>query len=332
MYAVGGRTVRVQPLRHTVELSVACVTAGFTTPGVSVQLARRTARAGERDPRGSAATTTTAAAAATRTSSTSGIRIPVNGTDGGAERKAPARELAELLHIGTYAQRPELYDVVYSFKDYAAECERIEAIVAEHAPGARTLLDVACGTGKHLEQLRVSFDCEGTDIDEGLLDVARNRLPDVPLHHGDMRDLDLGRQFDVVTCLFSAIGLVGDPDGLAAAARAFTRHMRPHGLALVEPWLTPDVWMVDRPHLLTYEEPELVLARATVSGLRDERISTTEMHYVVATPAGVEHFVEHHDLYLFTTDEMRAAFGAAGLEADYDPDGLTGRGLWICAR
>jgi hypothetical protein len=147
-----------------------------------------------------------------------------------------------------------------------------------------------------------------------------------------MRDLDLGRQFDVVTCLFSAIGFVGSPDGLAGAARTFARHLRPGGLALVEPWLTPDVWVSDRPHLLTYEEPELVLARATVSGLRDERISTTEMHYVVATPAGVEHFVEHHDLYLFTTDEMRAAFEAAGLSVDYDSEGLIGRGLWICSR
>jgi hypothetical protein len=75
-----------------------------------------------------------------------------------------------------------------------------------------------------------------------------------------------------------------------------------------------------------------VLARATVSGLRDERISTTEMHYLVATPAGVEHFVEDHELYLFTTDEMRAAFEAAGLGVDYDADGLIGRGLWICSR
>ena len=59
-----------------------------------------------------------------------------------------------------------------------------------------------------------------------------------------------------------------------------------------------------------------MLARATLSGLRDERISTTDMHYVVATPAGVEHFVEHHELYLFTNDEMRSAFEAAGLTVE----------------
>jgi SAM-dependent methyltransferase len=241
-------------------------------------------------------------------------------------------EIVTLTLQMPYTSRPELYDVEYSFKDYAGEAATLERIVRERRPAARTLLDVACGTGKHLEHLRASFDCEGTDIDEGLLGVARNRLSGIPLHHGDMRDLDLGRQFDVVTCLFSAIGFVGGPEGLDAAAQTFARHLSPGGIALVEPWITPEAWMVDRPHLLTYEEPGFALARATVSGLRGERISTTEMHYLVATPAGVEHFVEQHDPYLFTTDEMRAAFDAAGLEADYDADGLTGRGLWICVR
>jgi SAM-dependent methyltransferase len=231
-----------------------------------------------------------------------------------------------------YTSRPELYDLEYSFKDYAGEVATLERIVRERSPEARTLLDVACGTGKHLEHLRTRLECAGTDLDGGLLDVARRRLPGVPLEQADMRDFDLGRRFDVVTCLFSAIGFVGGPDGLAAAARAFARHLNPGGIALVEPWLTPDAWKPNRPHLLTHEEPDLVLARATVSGVRDERISTTEMHYVVATPTGVEHFVENHDLYLFTHDEMRSAFETAGLDVGYDADGLIGRGLWICAR
>lgn len=231
-----------------------------------------------------------------------------------------------------YTSHPELYDLEYSFKDYAGEAATLERIVRARNPDAKSLLDVACGTGKHLEHLRATFTCEGTDIDEGLLGIARQRVPDVPVRQADMRDFDLGRQFDVITCLFSAIGFVGSLDGLAASARTFARHLTPGGLALVEPWLTPDAWVLNRPHLLTYEEPELVLARATVSGLRNERISTTEMHYLVATPAGVEHFVEHHELYLFTNDEMRRAFEDAGLGVDYDSTGLIGRGLWICSR
>jgi ubiquinone/menaquinone biosynthesis C-methylase UbiE len=229
-----------------------------------------------------------------------------------------------------YTRRPELYDVEYGFKDYGAEAAAVARIVRERNPAARSLLDVACGTGKHLEHLQAEFDCEGTDIDEGLLEVARARLPDVPLHRADMRELDLGRRFDAVTCLFSAIGFVGGPDGLRAAAVALGRHLEPNGVLLVEPWLTPEVWRPNTPHLLTHEEPGLAFARVTLSGLRDERVSTTEMHYVVATADGIEHFVEMHEPYLFTDGEMREAFEGAGLAVEHDREGPIGRGLWIC--
>jgi SAM-dependent methyltransferase len=225
-----------------------------------------------------------------------------------------------------YTRRPELYDVAFGAKDYATESETVARLIRERNPGARTLLDVGCGTGKHLEHLRASFECEGVDLDDGLLDVARELLPGVPLHQGDMRTFDLGRRFDAVTCLFSAIGFVGGPDGLADAARAFARHLEPGGVLVVEPWIRPGEWIPNRPHLLTAEN----FARMTLSGLRDERISTTEMHYLVGSPESIEHFVEHHELYLFTDDEMRAALEGAGLRAEHDPDGLIGRGLWIC--
>ena len=230
-----------------------------------------------------------------------------------------------------YTHRPDIYDLEYGDKDYAAEAATIERIVRGRAPHARTLLDVACGTGRHLVHLRDHFDCEGVDLDDGLLDVAREQLPGVPLHRGDMRGVRLGRTFDVVTCLFSSIGFVDGPSGLDAAARTFREHLAPGGVLLVEPWLTPDVWIPNRPHLLARDEPGLAFARVTLSGLRDERISTTDMRYVLARPDGVEQWAELHELYLFTEDELRAAFEGAGLTAELDPEGLVGRRLWICA-
>jgi SAM-dependent methyltransferase len=203
--------------------------------------------------------------------------------------------------------------------------------VRSRAPAAQTLLDVACGTGKHLACLRSRFSCEGVDLDAGLLAVARERLGDVPLRQGDMRTLDLGRRFDAVTCLFSAIGFVRDLDGLAAAARSLATHVAEGGVLIVEPWLTPEVWLAGRPHVLTAEAEGIVLARVTVAG-REGNISTTEMHYTVGTSDGVERWEENHELGLFTEEEMRRAFEATGLAVEHDPVGLIGRGLWIGTR
>ena len=150
-----------------------------------------------------------------------------------------------------------LYDAIYSFKDYAAEAELLHELVEERAPGARTLLDVACGTGKHLAELRAWYEVEGVDVDPALLAIARDRLPGVPLNEGDMVDLDLGREFDVVTCLFSSIGYVATEERLALASAALACHVAPGGLLVIEPWILPSAWIPNHVGAVFVDEPEL---------------------------------------------------------------------------
>ena len=59
------------------------------------------------------------------------------------------------------------------------------------------------------------------------------------------------------------------------------------------------------------------------------RLSYFDLRYLIGTPEGTEHFVEHHELGLFEQGEMAAAFEGAGLVVSYDKEGLTGRGLYI---
>ncbi len=116
-----------------------------------------------------------------------------------------------------FAESAEMYDLFYEWKDYPAEVARLDALIRQRHSSARTLLDVACGTGRHLELLANRYAVEGLDIEPRLLEVARRRLPGVPLHLADMRSFDLGRSFDVVTCLFSSIGYVRSIRGLQRA-------------------------------------------------------------------------------------------------------------------
>lgn len=232
-----------------------------------------------------------------------------------------------------FDQSADLYDLFYDWKDYRAEAERVRQLIDERVPGAETLLDVACGTGVHLQHLRERFPAaEGLDIDEGLLSVARGRLPDAPLHRGDMRGFDLGRTFDAVTCLFSSIGYVRSADGLRDAIATMARHLAPRGVLIVEPWLTPSTFDPSRlGRMVAVERPDLQAVRVNASRV-DGTVSILEFHYLVARPGSIEHRSETHALGLFTQDEMRAAFESAGLQVEHDPDGLMGRGLWIAHR
>jgi SAM-dependent methyltransferase len=227
-----------------------------------------------------------------------------------------------------FSRSAGIYDAVYSFKDYADEAARLRTLIEERTPGAATLLDVACGTGRHLDQFRAWYDVTGVDLDPALLAIARERLGDVPLELADMTSFDLGSRFDVVTCLFSSIGYVGTVERLHKAIAMMAAHLEPGGTLIVEPWLDPDAWVADRPHLLTVDEPELKIARMTISG-REGRLAIMTFEYLVGTSAGIEAYSERHEAALFTDDEYQAAFVAAGLTVEHDAEGLIGRGLYL---
>jgi SAM-dependent methyltransferase len=228
-----------------------------------------------------------------------------------------------------FTRSADIYDAVYWFKDYAAEADRVHELIEARTPGASSLLDVACGTGKHLEQLCRWYEVQGLDLNDYFVAIARDRLGRrAHIHLADMTSFDLGRVFDAVTCLFSSIGYVLTEERLDAAVAAMARHLKPGGTLILEPWITPENWIVGRPHLLTVDEPELKIARTTVAG-REGGLSILEFDYLVATPEGTRHFTERHEAALFADEQYRQALERAGLSVDFDREGLTGRGLYL---
>lgn len=228
-----------------------------------------------------------------------------------------------------FSETAQYYDKIYSDKDYQGEVDRLVAILEENlGSSSERLLDVACGTGSHIEHLKERFDVEGLDISQDLLEIAREKNPDVPFHRADMMDFDLGCEFDLVTCLFSSIGYVKTLHNLTQAVACMTRHLVPGGVLIIEPWFTPRTWQVPSVHATFIDEPDLKIARISTS-LSNGRLSFFDFHYLIGTPEGTEHFVERHELGLFRTNEVLAVLAEAGLGVTYDAEGLTGRGLFI---
>jgi len=225
------------------------------------------------------------------------------------------------------------YDAIYSFRDYAKDARAIHRLIArEKGSKGRDLLDVACGTGLHMAHLRRWYRVEGIDLDPNMLRVARKRLPGAAVHRADMRNFELGRQFDVVLNMFGSIGYVRTLSGLRRAAGAMSAHLEPGGVMLVEPWVLREKWERGNVGSLLAEADGVKVARVSRS-LRRGKLSIVEFAYLISSSNGIRTIRESHTLGLFSRAEYAEAFRRAGLGVRWDAGGLFGsRGLFVCRK
>jgi SAM-dependent methyltransferase len=229
-----------------------------------------------------------------------------------------------------FSASAEFYDLIYStLKDYAAEAAQIAALLHEINPQCRTVLDVACGTGEHARLLAGhGFAVDGLDLEPAFVRIAGQKHPAGRFFVADMSDFHVPHRYDAVLCLFSSIGYLRTLDRVRRALTCFRDHLTPGGVAIVEPWFAPGILDPTRVARHTAEANGIAVSRAGRTQI-EGNISRVHFEYEITDSSGTRHASEVHELGLFTTEELLRTFQEAGLATEYDPQGLTERGLYI---
>src|SRR3989338_8887066 len=131
------------------------------------------------------------------------------------------------------------YDLLYKNKDYATETAYVHRLIQKFKSGAKTILNLGCGTEKHdvcFEKL--GYQVTGVDLSEMMLAEARKRSITGRLEflHGDIRSVDLARKFDIVISLFHAISYQTTDKDVLCAFRTANRHLRGGGVFIFDFW------------------------------------------------------------------------------------------------
>lgn len=160
--------------------------------------------------------------------------------------------------------------------------------------GAKTHLDVACGTGLAVDFFRAEgWRSVGVDASLPMLQMARGRAPQ--LVAGDYRALPFRAPFARITCLYDSLNHLKDRVELASAFRSMRRLMGPDSLLLFDmnhPDIYPAVWGMRDPFVATGRDYHLEIAttwrkregigHALVTGWADlpggERVEIHERH------------------------------------------------------
>lgn len=135
------------------------------------------------------------------------------------------------------------YLYIYSHRD-DSEAEKHVKMAIDHVPFSpgHQLLDIACGTGRHLQAFaQQGANVTGIDLSDTMLAQAKKRfvkmgLP-VRLEKHDMRKLPFSEEFDAVTMWFTSFGYFKDAEQDCIVLRTIAKVLKPNG------W-----WWIDLPN------------------------------------------------------------------------------------
>jgi SAM-dependent methyltransferase len=127
-----------------------------------------------------------------------------------------------------------IYGHFYDATQGAPNGEQYIHLLRKHHPHARTLLEIACGTGAHLAPLVQHYDVTGLDISRTMLAYARMRLPQIVFHHQSMVGFKLDRTFDAIICPFDSINHLLGFGEWAQTFKAARQHLKPGGVFIFD--------------------------------------------------------------------------------------------------
>lgn len=196
-----------------------------------------------------------------------------------------------------------VYDIAKGHRDYPSEAAVVTGLITACAPWATRLLEVACGTGSLLVELR-GYERAGLDVSAEMLTVARQKLGDhIALYEANMETFEIPEYtFDVILCVDGAVGYI-QQERLAQTFSTFAKHMVSGGLLIIEPWYTPGDWRPGRVHVVHHERDGTTVIRVGY-GHAD---GSLDFHTVVGDSTGVRAFDESYSFALHANSAVTRA-------------------------
>ncbi|MFN0180420.1 MAG: class I SAM-dependent methyltransferase [Gemmatimonadales bacterium] len=185
-----------------------------------------------------------------------------------------------------------------------------------------TLLELGSGGGSLAFHLKTRFELTLTDLSAEMLAVSARVNPGIEHRQGDMRTIDLGREFDAVV-IHDAVAYMVDLGSLRAALGTAARHCKPGGTVAVLPDCIRE----------TFTESTEAGGEDTSDGRGLRYLEwcwdpdPTDHSYRVAyslilreVDGTVRHELDVQQQGVFSLDEWLASFEAVGLSARWEVD------------
>jgi SAM-dependent methyltransferase len=140
------------------------------------------------------------------------------------------------------------YDLLYKEKDYRSEVDYVHNLISKYCPGAKSLIDFGCGTGRHdILFAQKGYDVIGVDLSEKMISLAKiNTTDKLNFLQGDVRNIRLNKEFDIAVSLFHVMSYQNANLDIENFFETAKIHVKDGGLFIFDCWYGPAV-LLDRP-------------------------------------------------------------------------------------
>lgn len=218
------------------------------------------------------------------------------------------------------------YDLLYADKDYSAEVEYIHELIQREFPGAKSILNLGCGTGKHDALLaEKGYTVVAVDMSETMIGIAKENYShsgNIEFQVGDVRRFRTEKKFDAVISLFHVMSYQITNDDLKDTFDTAAYHMNTDSVFIFDCWHGPGV-ITEKPEsrVKTMADASMEIVRHAEPVLFPQE-NRVDVHYTIAISDAEKQLVntidECHSMRYLFKPELDLVASLSGLRITHD--------------
>lgn len=240
-----------------------------------------------------------------------------------------------------YTDLSGYYDLLCADIDYQAQSTSVRRLHQLFGNGGREHLDLACGTGPHIRAfLDFGYTSQGLDLNQPMLDQAKQRCPEAEFSQGDMCDFEFEQPFDLITCFLYSIHYSNGIDKLKGCIASVHRALSPQGLfcfnAVDKSRINNDLFVR---HTADHEDGLFTFTSSWYYSGEGEK-QALKLRIDRTADGVTQSWQDEHPMVALTIEEFKRLlepyFEVHVFEHDYEKivpwDGVSGNALFACVK